>query len=249
MILAIKNCLSTLSCSNPPHHPQLRCVFDACDTTGSGLISLRQLANISRSHVNGATQVLANSKLYFAEESQLLICFYAFTGGTDLGYIRCWGRQGWEWPTQFQSISLKGLQKWFFMSSKNWIFLNVLAGACFPHLWWGWGEGGPLWQQQHEGKKEKCQQQQQQCSKLQQQQLWAEKEKLEQQQQFKHHWKQHDGGEEVKLQQHQRPFTPLNYTLATSCSPGIACFYPSKFMNLCNIFIGSFQWKPAAKFW
>jgi len=36
---------------------QLQCVFDACDTTGSGLISLRQLANVSRSHVNGATQV------------------------------------------------------------------------------------------------------------------------------------------------------------------------------------------------
>merc|ERR1719365_462479 len=36
---------------------QLRCVFDACDTAGSGLISLRQLANISRSHVNGATQL------------------------------------------------------------------------------------------------------------------------------------------------------------------------------------------------
>merc|ERR1719242_2448863 len=36
---------------------QLRCVFDACDTTGSGFISLRQLANISRSHVSGAGQV------------------------------------------------------------------------------------------------------------------------------------------------------------------------------------------------
>merc|ERR1719367_1226559 len=36
---------------------QLRCVFDACDTSGCGLISLRQLANVSRSHVNGATQV------------------------------------------------------------------------------------------------------------------------------------------------------------------------------------------------
>merc|ERR1719278_2407326 len=36
---------------------QLRCVFDACDTSGSGFISLRQLANISRSHVSGASQV------------------------------------------------------------------------------------------------------------------------------------------------------------------------------------------------
>ena len=62
------------SCSHPPPRPQLRCVFDACDTTGSGLISLRQLANVSRSHVNGATQVLANSKFHFAakaEEPQL----------------------------------------------------------------------------------------------------------------------------------------------------------------------------------
>ena len=79
MILAVKICLSSLSCSNPPRHPQLRCVFDACDTTGSGLISLRQLANISRSHVNGATQVLAKSKLHFCRRAPIinqLLCFY-----------------------------------------------------------------------------------------------------------------------------------------------------------------------------
>eukprot|EP00091_Calanus_sinicus_P005255 TRINITY_DN15682_c0_g1_i1.p1 TRINITY_DN15682_c0_g1~~TRINITY_DN15682_c0_g1_i1.p1 ORF type:complete len:355 (-),score=77.30 TRINITY_DN15682_c0_g1_i1:9-1073(-) len=35
---------------------QLRVVFDACDTEGSGLISLRELGNISRSHV-GTSQV------------------------------------------------------------------------------------------------------------------------------------------------------------------------------------------------
>ena len=39
------------------HFLQLRCVFDACDTSGTGYISLRQLANISRSHVSGASQV------------------------------------------------------------------------------------------------------------------------------------------------------------------------------------------------
>ena len=40
------------------------------------MISLRQLANVSRSHVNGATQVLANSKFDFAvkaEEPQLML--------------------------------------------------------------------------------------------------------------------------------------------------------------------------------
>lgn len=36
---------------------QLRCVFEACDTDSTGQISLQDLANISRSHVSGSSQV------------------------------------------------------------------------------------------------------------------------------------------------------------------------------------------------
>ena len=69
MKFAVAMLNGSASYSNPPPpRPQLRCVFDACDTTGSGLISLRQLANVSRSHVNGATQVLANSKFLLQTE-------------------------------------------------------------------------------------------------------------------------------------------------------------------------------------
>ena len=77
------------SCSHPPPpRPQLRCVFDACDTTGSGLISLRQLANVSRSHVNGATQVLANSKFDFAAKAE----------EPQLKYLHRWSRS-WTYLT------------------------------------------------------------------------------------------------------------------------------------------------------
>ena len=75
------------SCSHPPPpRPQLRCVFDACDTTGSGLISLRQLANVSRSHVNGATQVLAILKSDIGPN-----------GGATINVLLCLDRWSRSW--------------------------------------------------------------------------------------------------------------------------------------------------------
>ena len=75
------------SCSHPhPPRPQLQCVFDACDTTGSGLISLRQLANVSRSHVNGATQVLAILKSDIGPN-----------GGATINVLLCLDRWSRSW--------------------------------------------------------------------------------------------------------------------------------------------------------
>merc|ERR1719264_819746 len=92
----------SVSCSHPPPpRPQLRCVFDACDTTGSGLISLRQLANVSRSHVNGATQAEQILDIFDigedrAEDDQLdfsqfhsKVLAFLNSGGDDEKVVHC----------------------------------------------------------------------------------------------------------------------------------------------------------------
>ena len=126
------------SCSHPPPpRPQLRCVFDACDTTGSGLISLRQLANVSRSHVNGATQVLANSKFCCKQKEPQLMCLHRWSrswtyltlGKTGLRTINLTS-------VSFTQRSVAVIEMTSF-SKALLVQISMFTGSCLPEHKWG----------------------------------------------------------------------------------------------------------------